>query len=375
MNSAKLGRNEKCWCGSGKKYKNCHLGRENEEADNIWDSVGQLTKAFSQKECMSPDCLKMDCEGAIISAHTVPRGSSLKKIATNSHVLGLKPDMADLQKTNGKIRFKKLGVRQASTFNGFCAKHDREFFSCVENEDFVARPDQCLAVCFRAVSRELYAKRASSVVDDILVGADKGKSQEEQIMMNMLRRNFGAGTQSAIRELEHAHKLIGDAFATGQTHKVRSYVLLFAETLPMMFSGGFSPSKDITGVQLQDLSNLGKDAEQLFLSAFGTESGSAMVCSWIERKYAIGKTIAEQVCKLPVDQQANWIAETAFLRMENIFLSPRWYSAIDDKVKKRIDRLVMSGVNPFNIIDHLMEPLPSGETDFGFPKVESTFFV
>ncbi|MBI3925367.1 MAG: SEC-C domain-containing protein [Armatimonadetes bacterium] len=24
----KLGRNEPCWCGSGKKYKNCHLGKD-----------------------------------------------------------------------------------------------------------------------------------------------------------------------------------------------------------------------------------------------------------------------------------------------------------------------------------------------------------
>lgn len=23
-----LGRNEPCWCGSGKKFKHCHLGRE-----------------------------------------------------------------------------------------------------------------------------------------------------------------------------------------------------------------------------------------------------------------------------------------------------------------------------------------------------------
>jgi uncharacterized protein YecA (UPF0149 family) len=24
----KIGRNDPCWCGSGKKYKKCHLGRD-----------------------------------------------------------------------------------------------------------------------------------------------------------------------------------------------------------------------------------------------------------------------------------------------------------------------------------------------------------
>ncbi|HFT8046801.1 TPA: SEC-C metal-binding domain-containing protein [Klebsiella pneumoniae] len=28
---AKIGRNDSCWCGSGKKYKKCHLGREKEK--------------------------------------------------------------------------------------------------------------------------------------------------------------------------------------------------------------------------------------------------------------------------------------------------------------------------------------------------------
>ncbi|CAG0944383.1 partial Protein translocase subunit SecA, partial [Anaerolineae bacterium] len=26
---AKLGRNDPCWCGSGKKYKNCHMQSDN----------------------------------------------------------------------------------------------------------------------------------------------------------------------------------------------------------------------------------------------------------------------------------------------------------------------------------------------------------
>ncbi|MGQ9708971.1 MAG: SEC-C metal-binding domain-containing protein [Anaerolineae bacterium] len=30
----KLGRNDPCWCGSGKKYKNCHL-RQDEEAGRV----------------------------------------------------------------------------------------------------------------------------------------------------------------------------------------------------------------------------------------------------------------------------------------------------------------------------------------------------
>jgi SEC-C motif len=33
----KLGRNEPCWCGSGKKYKKCHLDRENQPPVHPWE--------------------------------------------------------------------------------------------------------------------------------------------------------------------------------------------------------------------------------------------------------------------------------------------------------------------------------------------------
>jgi preprotein translocase subunit SecA len=31
----KIGRNDPCWCGSGKKYKNCHLRSDEEAQANV----------------------------------------------------------------------------------------------------------------------------------------------------------------------------------------------------------------------------------------------------------------------------------------------------------------------------------------------------
>ncbi len=33
-----LGRNELCWCGSGKKYKRCHMDTDNAKRSRILDS-------------------------------------------------------------------------------------------------------------------------------------------------------------------------------------------------------------------------------------------------------------------------------------------------------------------------------------------------
>lgn len=146
-------RNAPCWCGSGKKYKKCHLGRDAQPKENPWAAVDVNRKAFSQKKCWARDVGLGDCEGGVIKAHTVSRGPNLAKIAENGHVLQYGASIPDMNKNGGKLSVKRIGIKDASVFHGFCSKHDREIFSCIENEVFTGRPDQCLAVAYRTMSR------------------------------------------------------------------------------------------------------------------------------------------------------------------------------------------------------------------------------
>ena len=145
-------RNAPCWCGSGKKYKKCHLGREDQEKGNPWQAVEVNRKAFTKKKCCARDVGLGACEGGVIKAHTVSRGPNLSKIAKNGHVLQYSASIPDLNKNGGKLSIKKIGVKEASVFYGFCSKHDRDLFSCIENEPFSGRADQCLAVAYRSMT-------------------------------------------------------------------------------------------------------------------------------------------------------------------------------------------------------------------------------
>ncbi|WP_429187944.1 SEC-C metal-binding domain-containing protein [Aeromonas veronii] len=48
----KTGRNEPCWCGSGQKYKKCHLNRSTEETLSINRLIAELKSKTFHKECM-----------------------------------------------------------------------------------------------------------------------------------------------------------------------------------------------------------------------------------------------------------------------------------------------------------------------------------
>lgn len=157
----KIGRNDPCWCGSGKKYKKCHYGRESMEKQSPFSAEKQLIKNYSKKYCLHPGASENECNGYIVKAHTIQRSGGLSKIAENGHVLAFRPNMKTLIETGGKILPKPLGIRKASTFTGFCEYHDSSTFERIEKHPFKTEKEQCFLLSYRALCRELFTKKAA----------------------------------------------------------------------------------------------------------------------------------------------------------------------------------------------------------------------
>ena len=47
-NGPVFGRNDECWCGSGKKYKKCHLAID-ERLNELWERVGLRTHLHANR--------------------------------------------------------------------------------------------------------------------------------------------------------------------------------------------------------------------------------------------------------------------------------------------------------------------------------------
>lgn len=81
-------RNDACPCGSGKKYKKCCLGKEDDltfiDPSNFLQSYKKIMKQSHIKQCLYPDHTK--CSEKIIGAHSIQNNKILKKIAENGQV-------------------------------------------------------------------------------------------------------------------------------------------------------------------------------------------------------------------------------------------------------------------------------------------------
>ncbi len=344
---AKLGRNEPCFCGSGKKYKKCHLGRDNQPKVNPWNIEAQLKKNFTQKECMRVEPVHGQCEGKIVSAHTVSIGAALKSIAENQCVMGYKLGFAQLNKANGKILPIKMGVRQASTFFGFCSKHDREIFSCLENADFEANAEQVGVLAFRTVSKELYLKRAQGAVPDLLRQTDQGKNLAVQFGVQNFANLFSFGGDLGLRDVTVTHSEIAELLSNNGLNELHSMVFEFNEVFPIMFSGAFAPMETLGGVSLQDLGKSSTVARHLIFSSLGRDEKSQVIMSWLPSANAVVGPFVDEICEIDDSAlQSLFLFQVAMKQLENCFFRPSWYQGLNDGQKDAILSWVMSGVMP-----------------------------
>src|SRR5262245_10951209 len=126
MRSGKIGRNDPCWCGSGKKFKKCHYLSDDPGKRLLVDLASSHRKAFSQRMCLARNSQLGRCTGDIVAAHTVPR-SQLAQIADEGHVYQIGMEVPPREESF-PVRAKLVGINGASTINGFCAFHDNELF-------------------------------------------------------------------------------------------------------------------------------------------------------------------------------------------------------------------------------------------------------
>jgi SEC-C motif len=132
-----MGRNERCWCGSGKKWKLCHLGREQQEPVNVYEHMRAMRDQFGKGRCSHPEAGPDTCGGRVIRSHTIQKHGGLAAIAEDGHVISVRSAFERLRYNEGQIIPAKMGVNRASTFLGFCDRHDSEMFKSVENGTIV----------------------------------------------------------------------------------------------------------------------------------------------------------------------------------------------------------------------------------------------
>jgi hypothetical protein len=337
-------RNDPCWCGSGLKYKRCHLGREQMNETNPWNKAKEIEKARSLKMCLHPEAGAANCRGGIVRAHSVQE-SVLRMIAKNGHVYGSNLHTASLMKNGGNVSFTRIGVNDASTFTGMCGYHDDKTFTPLEKRAFTATPEQCFLLSYRAVCRELFVRRCRPGVIDVMRSMDQGRSPKDQADIQAYASAFAHGSQLGGDDLEW-HKTHYDRVLTaGNFGELRYLVLWLKDTPSIVCSGLTYPEFDFDGNELQRLDSPSK-LDLLTYSSIGCNDGGAIVFSWLKNSDPTCRRFVDSLLRQPQALIPHAFVRLVFGFCENIFMSPRWWENLGQKDREALRLRVQTEASP-----------------------------
>lgn len=340
--------NERCWCGSGKKYKKCHWMREYEDQVTT-ATLADVTKSkFAQRYCSVPSALKPDCHGDIVQAHTVSKSSSLKRIARDGHVYAFKTNLHELHRNDGRILPKLLGINKASTFTGFCKYHDASLFSPIETDSFNDSKEHCFLVAYRTIAREFFTKSAAYNTIDTMRTIDRGRDISEQIRIQDFIRPFAEGTHNGLKHISGHKTSLDSMLCSGNYQAINAYIINLDTPPPVMCSGAIFPEVDFAGNTFDNLANAStKQPDVLHFSSFSTETGGKIVFSWLKHDLGMtSKELVDSLNNLHIVETSSALMRFFFEFCENLFISPNWWDGLSYEVRESLIGRVQSGASP-----------------------------
>lgn len=330
---ARRKRSALCWCGSGKKYEHCHLGRGNEPPQKISDVIEELNKTFSKKMCLCPEEWKNNCDGSIVWAHTVSK-RMLEKIGVGGHVYGLNKHFGALVSNKGKLRFEKMGINKASVFTGFCGKHDFEIFKSIENERFEISKKSAFLLAYRALCYEYFTKKAALETTSFMSQLDKGRPVSEQAYFQEMIKNMKIGFETARRDQKVRKEQYDKMLISEDFEKIKYYSVELSTLPSLMCSGCINPSFDFQGNRLQNLADLEIECESISLSVIANdENRGLIVLAWVGRDDGPCDKFVRSYHQLTDYQKAQSIIRFAFEYLENKYLNINWWDSLDKKIR------------------------------------------
>lgn len=281
----------------------------------------QFRRAFRERQCLHPDA-PTGCSGEVVRAHTVQR-ASLAAIARDSHVYGVVPDVAEVGRS-GRVEPALIGLSNASTFTGFCGRHDTELFRPIENVAVRATRKHALLLAYRAMCFEVSRMKGQLAVGDLVRELDRGKRQLEQAFLQRLVQEREAVLQVDMERLDRQRKVCGALANDPDPAAVRFWAVRLSAPPDVMVSGVCSPLYDFHGNRIRRSSG---ELDPVTVSLLASGGAGIAVVAWVGDSEAPREFVAS-LDALNDGRIPDALVTLAFEHCENLYWSPRWWEGL-----------------------------------------------
>jgi len=266
------------------------------------------------------------CANQPINSHTISR-ASLKIIAKNGHVIT--PLMVPTENQSvPATRFLLKGVRYASSFPGFCHKHDSEIFKPIDTPNLEATEANIKLLYMRCLSHELFKKYQNYEFQKYLIAKNLVTNSKH---LSALMNGTLLGAQIILNQLSDIN--------SGKSSL--SYVAFkFDGILPFAFLGAYGFELERWEIINGPIYHLDKNDSRKFansmVSVIPTITGSYFILA-TQKKNRPEFEIALNRFARGSSSVIEYIFQFGIDKMENLFFRPSWFLSQPIILRKQIE--------------------------------------
>lgn len=324
----KIGRNEPCPCGSGKKYKKCCLNKSDEQrlAEAVIRSSDNLKKEAHIKQCLHPN--KDECDEKIVKAHAIQNNRILNKISEKGMVIFMDGVQHLLFQTA-----EAKGRKVATIFTGFCKYHDKTLFQEIEDKPFACTPKQLFLLTYRTLAWHYHKKQEQINAEAIYYekmcqeGYDFAKSEGFLEYLTML--SVGHSDNDREKKSFDAYLLAGNYDAISAVAWEIPYEVSFAVSMMTELE------HDIQGNRLNDMM-ADEPSKKIYLNIFPADGKSFCIWSWLRDNDQCYAAFGKQFEQLSVTDRENYFNNNLPRWTDSIVISPRLWDYWQQPVQEAL---------------------------------------
>lgn len=294
-----------------------------------------------ERSCLHPSAPD-GCSGPAINAHSIQRRGPLEKILDQQNKVFTFYQVLDTG-DHRPITPRSVGWREASTFSGFCSRHDSEVFAPIEREFFQATSMQCALIGYRSLCYEIHQKTAAlkilplqrELFLPILKGQDRMIYQRGSIANE-------AGLRKGVVYLQNIKKQYEDKIAANAFQDLNFAAFEFEGNLCVASAGSVNPDFDVNGKPIQDLA-FDDPIEGIPYGLVLSKDEFAYVFSW-PKEYKIMNCFIDEWLKLDEDALVTALVLFMFSYSENTFFSAAWWNLLRITQRMRIRDAAMTQI-------------------------------
>lgn len=335
IDMTKIKKSESCPCGSGKLYRSCCFNAKDKELirEDLKENSKYIENFMRNRMnntkiecCLYPN--KEECQGIIKRAHTLQNNGILSRLSENGHVM---VNEAKSDAYGIKIEFVPKGRNEATTFTGFCHKHDTELFVDIETKEYEQLPKQNFLFAYRAFSQE-YHKKLKAFDNFRGIFRDKPSLIKEVDLVVQYRYR-----QLEMFDMEEYKKIFDNILLSQDYSRLNSIIIKLDKVYDFAVTTMFTPTRDLNGKELNDAYSEEEERQKsCFITIFPSNNETIIILSWLNDDDDLLKEFANQVRNLGEDELKIYLNNILPMYTENIILNPKLWNKMPNYSKRKL---------------------------------------